>query len=285
MSTNGAQTIELIAINTIAGCEDTTSRQFEVKPFVLTNLMGDTICQGDTALISAGANGIGVDWVWSPGQSLLSPNSAETKAIPIQTTEYTVNGIQQSGCEASGKARVFVIEPFGGTLEWDTSVVKGSLVTLNIPQFDSSYNYMWMPDIGLSCTNCTNPQFTADTSITYTLILSDEFDCFQTMIRYKINVSPTEIKLPNVFTPNGDGKNDNFQIFVVGGGINDIGILKFKVYSRWGQLVYDNGDLQKGWDGYFKGKPCPMDVYVYVIEVGYFNGTYGNYTGEITLVR
>lgn len=62
-------------------------------------------------------------------------------------------------------------------------------------------------------------------------------------------------------------------------------MIQFKVYSRWGQKVYDKGDINKGWDGNFKGRPCPSDVYVYVIEVNYFNGKQEFYKGEITLVR
>lgn len=285
MSVQGLQTVQLIATNTIAGCEDTIVKQFLVEPFTIAALFGDTICQGDTALIGALSDGAGIIWNWTPTKDLFTPGLFQTKAIPSKTTEYTVTAIQQAGCEVMGKVEVHVFEPYSGFLQWDTSVVKGSPVTLTIPKLDSAFNYIWIPSEGLSCDKCPNPNFIADTTLIYTLIITDDSGCFHTEVRYKIQVSPTEIKLPNVFTPNGDDHNDHFQIFVVNGGISDIGILKFKVYSRWGQLVYDNGDPQKGWDGNFKGKPCPSDVYVYVIEVAYFNGKNGNYTGEITLVR
>lgn len=78
--------------------------------------------------------------------------------------------------------------------------------------------------------------------------------------------------MPNVFTPNGDQTNSYFQIFVPGGTLDDIALLTMKIYSRWGNLVYDNDTPDTGWDGTYKGEPCPMDVYAYVIEVEYVDG-------------
>lgn len=286
LTQTGTYKIQLIASNSTAGCIDTIEKQINVTPFVLPILFGDTICLGDTAHIGAFKEGKGIIWEWDPKTDLKSPNSYQTDALCKTTTTYTLKAIQQPGCIANGEAEVVVVQPYSGIpLSWDTAVVKGAGIKLNIPQLDPNYSYVWIPATGLSCNLCPHPIFVADSSITYKLIISDDNKCFDTEIRFNILVNPDKIKIPDVFTPNGDNKNDYFQIFVEHGNIGDIGIIQFKVYSRWGQKVYDNGDINKGWDGTFKGEPCPSDVYVYVIEVNYFNGKQELYRGEITLVR
>ncbi len=281
----GSYTIQLIAYNTVAGCIDSINKVIKVIPFTIPALFGDTICLGDTAHIGAFKDGKGITWDWNPKSDLLKPDAYQTGAIPKTTTSYTVKAIQQPGCEATGEVEVTVIQPYVGSLSWDTAVVKGAGIKLSIPKLGPGYSYSWVPATGLSCNLCPNPIFVADSTIVYKLIITDDNKCFDTEIRFTILVNPDKIDLPNVFTPNGDGKNDYFQIYVINGNIGDIGVLQFKVYSRWGQKVYDNGDVTKGWDGTFRGRPCPSDIYVYVIEVGYFNGKQEIYRGEITLVR
>ena len=71
--------------------------------------------------------------------------------------------------------------------------------------------------------------------------------------------------MPNAFTPNGDGKNDFFHpVFINKYGIT---INAFRVYNRWGQLIYNNDNPAQGWDGKYKGEAQPSEVYSYYISV------------------
>lgn len=73
-----------------------------------------------------------------------------------------------------------------------------------------------------------------------------------------------DVAVPNVFTPNGDSRNDSFNY--VTNGIpedGDVTVIELKIFNRWGQLVYDNNDPLNGWDGQYNGNPAPSDVYVY----------------------
>jgi gliding motility-associated-like protein len=95
-----------------------------------------------------------------------------------------------------------------------------------------------------------------------------------------------EYFIPNAFTPNGDGLNDYFR--VVGLYKN----IKFKMYlyNRWGQLVFETDDIDKGWDGTSKGRYCDPDSYVWVVNVGFLGQdiiTQGDIVlkGTVTLVR
>lgn len=87
-------------------------------------------------------------------------------------------------------------------------------------------------------------------------------------------------KIPNTFTPNGDGDNDTWGIPYLE-GYPDASV---EVFDRWGRLVYSvkNGYPERGWDGTSNGKPLPMDSYFYIIKRG--DGS-DPITGNITIIR
>jgi gliding motility-associated-like protein len=92
-------------------------------------------------------------------------------------------------------------------------------------------------------------------------------------------VSPL-LDVPNAFTPNGDGIND--KVFVRGFGIIK---MNWKVYNRWGKVVFETTDRTQGWDGKFKGVLQPKEVYHYTLEVQYSDQTRFTKSGDITLLR
>src|SRR5690606_26046673 len=75
------------------------------------------------------------------------------------------------------------------------------------------------------------------------------------------------IGVPTGFSPNGDGSND--ILFVKGAAVET---LNFKVYNRWGELVFETDDIKKGWDGTFKGKPQEMDAYAWTLSGTFVDG-------------
>ncbi|MBS1592542.1 MAG: gliding motility-associated C-terminal domain-containing protein, partial [Bacteroidetes bacterium] len=86
--------------------------------------------------------------------------------------------------------------------------------------------------------------------------------------------------VPNAFTPNGDGIND--KIFVNGYGILT---MNWKIYNRWGELLFVSNTKAGGWDGTYKGALQPQDVYSYILEIELSNGTKYTKKGNITLLR
>ncbi len=82
------------------------------------------------------------------------------------------------------------------------------------------------------------------------------------------------------FTPNGDGVND--RAVVKGFAMEAI---LFRIYNRWGQLMYESSDISEGWDGTYKGKAQPMDAYGYTLSVKLLDGSTIKKSGSITLIR
>ncbi len=96
------------------------------------------------------------------------------------------------------------------------------------------------------------------------------------------------IYIPNVFSPNGDGINDRFQVFK--NREADIQILNYMIFDRWGELVYEQKNIEfnsmaNWWNGIMNGKNASLGVYVYLIEIECQNGELRQYTGEVTLIK
>lgn len=90
-----------------------------------------------------------------------------------------------------------------------------------------------------------------------------------------------ELLIPNAFTPNGDSRNDVFKIT----NLSNEKLIEFKVFNRWGTILFKTTDPKEGWDGNSKGQPQAMGVYGYVIRIGYADGNVDTYKGTVTLLR
>ncbi len=112
------------------------------------------------------------------------------------------------------------------------------------------------------------------------LIAINEFGCPDTICQQVPALITPLLDVPNAFTPNGDGINDKVQVRGYG-----IGKMTFRIYNRWGQLVFQTTDPDQGWDGRYKGALQPMDVFAYVLEVEFTDGTRATKKGDITLIR
>lgn len=87
--------------------------------------------------------------------------------------------------------------------------------------------------------------------------------------------------IPNAFTPNQDGLNDEFKVI----GQNDFEIFEFSIMNRWGQMVYSTSDTQWEWDGYFKGEACESGTYFYFLKYKCINKPPSMQKGDLTLIR
>lgn len=87
--------------------------------------------------------------------------------------------------------------------------------------------------------------------------------------------------IPNAFSPNNDGQNDVFEIL----NFSNQTLLEFKIFNRWGTVVFKTENPKKGWDGTYKNVPQPMGIYGYVIRILYPEGVEETYKGTVMLLR
>lgn len=123
-------------------------------------------------------------------------------------------------------------------------------------------------------------EYNATKTYTACLIAYNANGCFDDTCMQVSTIVEPALDVPNAFTPlSGDA---NSKIFVRGYGIAK---MKFIIWSRWGEKVFESNDKRIGWDGTFKGKMMPMDVYAYTLEVEFSDGAKASKKGDITLIR
>lgn len=87
--------------------------------------------------------------------------------------------------------------------------------------------------------------------------------------------------IPNAFTPNGDGKNDAFNIRVSKDAIG----MNMTIFDRWGKLLFEGSSITAGWDGTFKGRNVEVGAYQYIIKVKFRDNKTETFTGDVNLIR
>ncbi|MEX2590593.1 MAG: T9SS type B sorting domain-containing protein, partial [Chitinophagales bacterium] len=141
------------------------------------------------------------------------------------------------------------------------TIYEGQQIEINSESFTDGKNilaYDWQPITGLDCPDCESVTAAPVESETYTLSIVDEAGCTADTTFEIIVLNEQVFYAPSVFTPNGDGINDGY-------GIKAEGVInfKFQIFDRWGTLIFETNDINEEWDGTYKGKLLPPDVFVY----------------------
>ncbi|MGK0388906.1 MAG: gliding motility-associated-like protein [Maribacter sp.] len=272
----------LTAINDLCTLSDTVNIEVTDKLELEVNDIG--ICEPGAVQLNASGSGI-TDFNWSPSENIGINNIPNPVAIVNETTTFTVIG-SNGTCE-SDTAIVNVLISDGPEiiLPSQQAFFTGIPVSL-IPKAEGNNGictYSWSPNINISCTDCENPIVSPDSTTTYTLIVTNELGC-STMST--ITLIPMEdclediVIVPTGFSPNGDGKNDELRAL----GLAEINL--FRVFNRWGELMFETNNPSEGWNGTFKGKEVNTDVYVWYLEaICPIDGSVVSKKGDATLIR
>ncbi|MGZ3864084.1 MAG: T9SS type B sorting domain-containing protein [Bacteroidia bacterium] len=142
-------------------------------------------------------------------------------------------------------------------------------------------SYSWSPSSSVSCATCPQTAATPSVNTQYVLTVIDNNGCTDTSnVMVFVNDACFDPFVPTGFSPNGDGLNDS--LFVRSNCLTNF---TFKVFDRWGEKVFETDNLDKGWDGRFRGDPMNAAVFVYTLEGYLKNGKSVKQKGNITLVR
>ena len=281
-STEGSYDVSLIIENVAAGCIDTMTRTYIVYglPEIVAN---DTAaCDGDEArLYVTGAD----TYSWEPKEYIMDGDSTDSPicgAVNHQTI-YTVTGVDTRGCVSTENVTLTMYSQLSIPLI-DTCIIIGEELTIG-EDYGQGYEYSWLngDTTYLECTDCAVQTVRPLQDPSYVFTVTDTLGCYISEENYIICVNPEfTVDVPDMFTPNGDGVND--LVTIDGWGIKNL--LEFKIYNRWGELVFETTDITQGWDGTYKGELQNVEVFIYTITVEYYeNGGTGNKTGNITLMR
>jgi gliding motility-associated-like protein len=268
VTVNPKDTATYILKATLGGCfkEDTVNINVIWKPKIDAGLT-KAICLDSSILLKGiitRKSNDSINYVWSPIDSLATPDALQTLAYPTKTTLYTISFQTKPtyGCDFKGSSSVKLVvqkidNPFAGN---DTIAMKGLPHQLH---GSGGLNYTWTSPSGI---NITSP-FSADAFVTlnndaqFYLKVTDAIGCEgRDTVFIKVYEGPTYY-IPNAFTPNGDGLNEIFRAIPVGMSNTTY----FRIFNRNGQLMFETNQWLKGWDGTFKGKPQPNGAYIWMV--------------------
>ena len=250
-----------------------------VNPAPIITVEDVTICNGMGTTLTATANVPGT-FTWQTGGT--SGGVLVTGDL-TQTTEYTVSFIDDNNCPAVDEMIIVTVEDGVGITNLfadpDGEIAQGNTTTLTVETNPvDNVIYEWSTG-GASNTEIVTP-INIDGE-NYTITVTDQYGCTD-VLSIDIDVTGPDHVTPNVFTPDGDGLNDKFEIVING---QNIEVIEFKIYNRWGQKVHEGSGVDHGWDGKIEENTAPSDVYVYTLVLELPTGEIVSENGDLTLVR
>jgi gliding motility-associated-like protein len=266
----------VMVVSSNSACADSTTMTIKVYPNVFAAFTVDPVCINDPVLpvnntIDPGTSTVFYLWNFGNGQT----STLRNPPVQVYPTagDYVMSlSVSSAQCPFPlniQKRFVRVDKPAAGI----NNPVAYAVANLPLPLEARLIgdNVLWTPATSLDNTTSYKPVFIGNVEQVYTIKLKTNSGCItiDTQI-VKINKSIV-IYVPNAFTPNNDGLNDYLKPFMIG-----IKQLKyFRIFNRWGELIYETQDPKKGWDGRYKGVPVQTHTLVWMLEaIGADNKTY-----------
>ncbi len=263
----------------IGGCSKSATVNVRTVPYPGANAGDDlVICYEDTAQLHAQISGAA--FTWTPTSTLQGAQTLSPLAFPLRTTTYVLSVVDNIGCPKPGRDSVTVtvrppVQAFAGN---DTSIVIGQPLQLNATGGEV---YAWSPSLGLNGTSIANPVATLSENQTYMVRVATIEDCFAyDTIHIKVFKTSPDIFVPNAFTP---GRSSNAVFRPIPVGISRLEF--FRVYNRYGQLVYSTSETGRGWDGKINGQDQATGTYVWMVRGQDFTGKTVFKKGTVVLIR
>ncbi|GIV26903.1 MAG: hypothetical protein KatS3mg027_0717 [Bacteroidia bacterium] len=285
-SNGGTYNVLLIASN-IYGCVDSVVKLVNVsQPVPVSVNTSTTICLGSSYTLNASG---GFAYIWSPSSSLNSYTIPNPVATPTTSTTYTVDIFTTN---SNGDTCIYSLFTSVNVSTLSASTINAIAIpdTILLGQTaqlvllaPSGNSVIWYPANIVIPNNQYTVTTTPSQSTTYTVTVNDGI-CSRTatvvIVVIDNECKESDVFVPNTFTPNGDGNND--VLYVRGYLINE---LYFAVYNRWGELVFETTDKNKGWDGVYKGRAADVGVFGYYLRAKCPNGKEIFKKGNVTLIR
>ncbi|MCX6311328.1 MAG: gliding motility-associated C-terminal domain-containing protein [Bacteroidetes bacterium] len=263
------------------GCSLTQSftiTQPPVLAFTMNTVPADCDAPNGTATATPTGGTTPYTYLWSNGQTTQTATNLAMGTYGVTVTD--ANGCTQiqsiSVFQATPPVATVTATPPGFVLGGSSQLVAGT-----------GNSYQWSPATGLSCTNCANPIATPQQTTTYCVVVSDttigcsDSTCITINVEIPCISGGLDKLMPNAFSPNNDGVNDEFCI------PPNVCIQTFelKIFDRWGEKVFETTNMTKCWDGTYKGEMLNKGLFVYYFDAVLTTGDEYHRQGNISLIR
>jgi gliding motility-associated-like protein len=242
----------------IDACNDTAKNIFPLntkiilKPVPVISIKPDSaiICNGEPVSLTMSSCVNNTTYVWK-GSDKSSGTTSPLTEVPVDTLKgaititYTVTGAA-NGCNAADTLKPYAVVlpvPKVTAAASATNITEGDSDTLKAT---GGGNYSWVPTAGLSCSTCATTVATPTVTTMYHITVTDSGGCTaEDSVLILVKELSPPITIPNIITPNGDGKNDVFSIQNLQFYPNTV----INIYDRWGRVVYTSNNYPNNWDG------------------------------------
>ena len=276
-------TTTYIVTGTANGCSDTALSTVTVNPLPIVTVNSPAICLGATSsIIASGA----ATYTWSTGIASTGTNTAD--ASPVTTTIYTVTGTSL-GCSDTTIFTVIVnpIPDADFTAPQSTSIFTPIINYTDQSTISSGMITSWSWSFGDdtdSISTLQNPshQFSEVGTYCTHLVVTSDAGCTDSADLCIVIEPEFTFFIPNAFSPNGDGINDEF--YAKGEGIKKF---QMSIYDRWGMEVFFADDINDRWDGKanYGEKVAQIDVYIWKVLLTDAFDIKHRYTGTVSTIR
>lgn len=262
-------------------CSSTDSVYVEVNPEIIVDAGPHVdICIGESIVLGGDPTASGskfeYTYQWMAGDESLEGDTSHIEVKPLSTTTYYVL-VTSGKCSVEVDSVHIVVNALPiVTIIGDQSIGAGSSVMLNA---SGGLEYEWTPAESLSDASSDSPEASPLKTTKYKVVVTDANHCSDTA---SVDVIvQNNLFIPNTFSPNGDGRNDEFKLY--GSGINTF---VFTVFDQKGNEVFRTNNkvtaFETGWDGKYNGKVLKDDIYIWTIEGTFYNGEQITYEGKNT---
>ncbi|MCP9751563.1 gliding motility-associated C-terminal domain-containing protein, partial [Ferruginibacter sp. HRS2-29] len=282
-ATNTAGSINYFVSQSNGGCESPRA-QITVT---VTDITVAAIT-GNTSICAAGANSTTLanptaGGTWSSSNTAVATVSNTGVVTGISAGNTTISYTVTSGSCSKAVTTVVTVNDFTLNLTASaTTVPQGNAFTLSTSAGTNYQVTAWLPLATFTNQTSLTQALVASANATYRAVALSAAGCIDTASVSIIVSAPEkhEVFVPNVFTPNGDGKNDVLKVYST-----TLKSMEFSIFNQWGEMIFRTSNINGGWDGTAKGKLQPGTVYIYVLKAVMLDNSIINKKGSVTLLR
>jgi len=275
----GDYPVRLIVRDDCLGMEDTLRRDLritlrqavEVNPDVL-------VCQGEEVPLTAtDLPGAEYEWLGPNGYRNFEQFPILENTLPAMSGTYAVTGTI-SGCATFPATTEVKIVPTPAPQLGPDTIICPVDTDFSFTLYPGDFEQYWWQN------GARTPTFAVTQEGEYRVEVADEFGCLATDTVQLQELCATQLYVPNAFSPNDDGENDEFRAYG-----RSIIAFRLTIFNRWGAPVFETDDPEQAWDGQWRGEPASEGVYVWQIQLEGYREDGSVYSevrsGDVTLLR
>jgi gliding motility-associated-like protein len=251
--------------------------------------MPDSVCAGVTKMYKVNDSSIPSTYTWMIDGVVQSATTNEITITWKSAGKFLLQVQEHSAGGCDGEIRsgyVYVTEPIPSVRYPLITTLANMPLQLTARNLGNNYKYLWNPQTGLNSYTIKDPVFNYNQPVEYIISISqpDSYctttDTLQVKIFENAGIK-SSIYLPTAWSPNGDGLND--RLYPLATNISELKF--FRIYNRWGQLVFETKTLGLGWDGTINGLSQNTGAYIWVLEATGMDGVHYTLKGTAVLIR